>query len=57
MQQSSEWRHMNEIPKGRLCVLLTEGGIPVIGYAPYNGQGYVAWLPLPPAPPPPDWVQ
>jgi hypothetical protein len=54
MQQSSEWVRVEDAPKGELGVLLTDGGIKVVGYAPYNGRGYAAFLRFPPLP---DWAK
>lgn len=42
-----EWREMRLAPWGYKCLLLTQGGVAVIGVASHDDTGYIAWCPMP----------
>jgi hypothetical protein len=45
---TTAWRYdMAACPRGRKLLLLTDGGIAVIGQLADNPRGYMAWAPLP----------
>jgi hypothetical protein len=52
----SEWQRMDSAPHGSKCLLLTAGGVAVVGIAPRPSLtlGYVAWAPLPKRP---EWLK
>lgn len=47
----SEWQEMSSAPWGYKCLLLTVGGVAVIGTPIDSQPGYIGWAPMPRIPP------
>jgi len=47
----STFQPLATMPRGHKCILLTRGGVAVIGVLTNDAGGYVAWAPLPRIPP------
>lgn len=45
-----EWQALDTLPYGHKCLLLTTGGVAVVGSLSSSLLGYVAWCPLPKVP-------